>query len=186
MRTSKLIVYALIVFSFLSCKDEKKKEETVEPVAELKETFDVNFNLTISKDDTFQLYYTEDKTLNFSEDKSVKCIVKGGESAQDLLFKLPADVLPTNIRLDFGKNIEQGVIGLNSMKLKYLEKSIDVNFKDPNNTIPRYFYFMDNQIKYDQANSTITILNKEGQNREPLMWSNEFVTDELEKLYKNN
>lgn len=185
MKTNKLLVCALLIFFSISCKDENKKEENVEAVAELKETFDVNFNLVIPKDDTFQLYYTEDKSLNFSEDKSVKIIVKGSENAQDLLFKLPEDVLPTNIRLDFGKNIEQGVIGINSMKLKYIDKSFDVNFKDPNNSIPHYFYFINTQINYNEANSTITILNKEGQNREPLMWSNELVTDELEKLYKN-
>lgn len=185
MKSTKILLSALTILFILSCKNDKKENETVVETEKLPETFNIAFNLTVTKDDVFQLYYTEDGTLNFSDAMSIKTVIKGGETAQDVLFKLPVDVLPTNIRLDFGKNIEQGVIGINSMKLKYIDKSFDVNFKDPNNSIPHYFYFINTQINYNEANSTITILNKEGQNREPLMWSNELVTDELEKLYKN-
>jgi hypothetical protein len=108
MKTKSILVGLFMLLSLVSCKKETDKKEGNQKLAELKETFDVNFNLVVEKDDTFQLYYTEDGTLNFSDDKSIKSELKGSVDAQDVLFKLPADVLPTNIRLDFGDNPEQG------------------------------------------------------------------------------
>ena len=92
MKTKNIIISIFSILTLISCKNESDKKEGDQNQAELKETFDVNFNLTISKDDTFQLYYTEDGTLNFGDDRSVKSVVKGGEAPQDVLFKLPADV----------------------------------------------------------------------------------------------
>jgi hypothetical protein len=151
-------------------------------LAEAKETFDVNFNLLIEKDDTFQLYYTEDGTLNFSDDKSIKSVVKGNTNAQDVLFKLPADVLPSNIRLDFGSNPEQGSVVVNSMKLKYLNNEF-IATKD---LVTQYFYLLNEQVKYDPAKSSIIMFSKAGNVYDPLMWSNQLLSEEMIKLYKNN
>ena len=138
MKTKKIVISIFSILTLISCKNESDKKEGDQNQAELKETFDVNFNLTISKDDTFQLYYTEDGTLNFGDDRSVKSVVKGGEASQDVLFKLPADVLPTNIRLDFGENPEQGNVLVKSMKLKYLNNSYEKTFS-PSDPLSHYF-----------------------------------------------
>ncbi|TAF11736.1 MAG: hypothetical protein EAZ75_01915 [Flavobacteriia bacterium] len=180
MKLQKLIFGCFILFSTLqSCKEDKKEEVGDKP-QELKETFNVNFNLTIPKDDTFQLFFTEDETLNFSDDKSVKIVVKGGEAPQDLLFKLPEDVLPTNIRLDFGQNPEQGNIKVNSMKFKYFDKT----FEAKDSLVSKYFYLLESQVKYDPSTSTISIIKKQGELYDPLMWSNQLLSDEMVKMVK--
>ena len=181
MKTRNILLGLFMMLALVSCKKETENKEGDKKQVELKETFDVNFNLVIGKDDTFQLYYTEDGTLNFSDDKSVKSVVKGNVNAQDVLFKLPADVLPTNIRLDFGDNSEQASVVVNSMKLKYLKNEFNAN-KD---LVTQYFYLLTNQVKYDSATSSIVMLNKPGQVYDPLMWSNQLLSDEMEKLYKN-
>lgn len=185
MKTKNIFLSLLVLFVIASCKNSTEKKGSDENNAELKETFDVSFNLTIPKDDTFQLYYTQDGTLNFSDDKSVKSVVKGNATAQDVLFKLPADVLPTQIRLDFGDNPEQGNIVVKNMKIKYLSKNFDVNF-DAKNLLTHYFYLLDTQVKYDEATSSIIMLKPEGQRYDPQMWSNQFLSDQMGKLYKNN
>ncbi|MFN7044726.1 MAG: hypothetical protein ACK4M1_05980 [Flavobacterium sp.] len=180
MKIQKLIfVCFILVTSLQSCKEDIKEETNAKP-QELKETFNVSFNLAIPKDDTFQLFFTEDGSLNFSDDKSVKIVVKGGETSQDLLFKLPEDVLPTNIRLDFGENPEQGSIKVNSMKFKYFDKT----FEAKDSLVNKYFYLLESQVKYDASTSTILISKKEGELYDPLMWSNQLLSDEMVKMVK--
>ena len=183
MKAKNIVIGIFSILTLISCKNESDKKEGDQNQAELKETFDVNFNLTISKDDTFQLYYTEDGTLNFGDDRSVKSVVKGGETAQDVLFKLPADVLPTNIRLDFGENPEQGNVVVKSMKLKYLNNSYEKTFS-PSDPLSHYFYSIDTQVKLNDATSTAEIVHPKGQTYDPLMWSNQFLSEEMVKIYK--
>lgn len=184
MKLKILFLSILTISFFSSCKNETDKKEGDKNQAELKETFDVGFNLVIPKDDTFTLYYTEDGTLNFSDDRSVKSVVKGSNNPQDLLFKLPADILPTHVRLDFGDNPEQGNITINSMNFKYLNKSYQKVF-GPAEQISHYFYPLDSQIKINDATKTIELLKPKGQAHDPLMWSNQLLSDEIVKLYKN-
>ena len=86
MKTKNFVINLLVLLVLVSCKDEKDNKTVVEDKNEIKETFDVSFNLVIPKDDTFQLYYTEDGSLNFGDDRSVKSVVKGSGQAQDLLL----------------------------------------------------------------------------------------------------
>lgn len=172
----------LIIFSLFSCKNENASGDKNQ--AELKETYNVSFNLVVPKDDTFKLYYTEDGTLNFGDDHAVLCVVKGNENPQELLFKLPADVFPTNVRLDFGDNVDQGDIVVNSMKFNYLKNTFEKAF-GPTEEITHYFYPLESQISIDNATKTVKLLKPAGQNHDPLMWSNQLLSDEMMKLYKN-
>lgn len=175
----KILAIALLTISLVSCKEEKKDPNQGD-ATKLPETFNVAINVTVQKDDTFHLLYTQDGTLNFSDDKSVAAVVKGSPNAQEILFKLPVDVLPTKIRVDFGKNKEQGDIVVNSMKVKYYDKV----FQAGANLVKQYFYFNDFQMTYDDKTSSVKpIVGKDG-SYAPLMWSNELLTDEFEKLVK--
>lgn len=184
MKTKNIVLSILMVLALTSCKNEVEKKEGDKNQVELKETFDVNFNVIVTKDDTFKLYYTEDGTLNFADDRAVLCVIKGSATAQDVLFKLPADVLPTQVRLDFGDNAEQGDLVINSMKFKYLKNVYEKSF-GPNEQITHYFYPLDAQIKIDDATKTVKLLKPSGQIHDPLMWSNQLLSDEMVKLYKN-
>jgi len=178
MKLTKILLSTLMILVIASCKDESK--EAAKDEQKLPETFNVSFNLTVKKDDTFQLYYTEDGTLNFGDALSVKSVVKGSDKPQEVLFKLPVDVLPTNIRLDLGENKEQESIVVNSMKLKYFDKI----FEAKENLVKKYFYLLEAQEKYDEATSTISLVKPAGQPYDPLMWSNEALAVELAKLIK--
>jgi hypothetical protein len=176
-----LVVFSLIILS--SCKNEEKKDEAA-ATTELKETYDIKINLISTKDDTFTLYYTEDGTLNFGDDRSVKSVVKGSDKPQDVLFKLPADVLPSQIRFDFGDNKDQGPIVINNLAASYKGKVFNADFRGNPDGVKRYFYLLDEQVSYDPATSTITPLKPAGKAYDPLMWSNQLLSEELVKVYK--
>jgi len=181
MKTKKPVYIFIILALFIqSCKNDSSKSQDSQEPQELKETFNVSFNLTVPKDDTFQLYYTEDGSLNFSDDNSVKVVIKGSEISQDIIFKLPDNVIPTNIRLDFGDNPEQGSIKVSEMKLKYFDKI----FEAKDSLVSKYFYLLESQVKYEASTSTITIIKKEGQIYDPLMWSNQLLSDEMVNMLK--
>jgi hypothetical protein len=184
MKTKKILLAVLTIFTLASCKNEAETKEAEAQTTELKETFDVSFNLVVAKDDTFTLYYTEDNSLNFGDDRSVRSVVKGSDKPQDVLFKLPADVLPTQIRFDFGDNKEQGGIVMNSLSAKYNGSIFNADFKSSADGVKHFFYLLDEQIGYDAATSTIMPLKPANKGYDPLMWSNQLLSEELVKLYK--
>lgn len=181
MKINKLVFGLFLALLTVACKEFK--EEGKKDAAELAPTFDVSFNLIVPKDDMFQLFYTEDGSIVFGDDRSVRSVIKGSETAQEVIFKLPADVLPTNIRLDFGENPNQGNIVVKSMKLSYINNSYQKVF-GPTEEITHYFYPQDSQIKVDNATGTIQLLKPKGV-YDPLMWSNQLLSEEMVKLYKN-
>lgn len=184
MKVKKLVFGLFLAVVTVACKSDKEsKGEDKKDSTELAPTYDVSFNLVVPKDDTFQLFYTEDGSIVFGDDRSVRSIIKGSDAAQEVIFKLPQDVLPTNIRLDFGDNPEQGNIVVKSMKLSYMNNSFQKAF-GPNEQITHYFYPQETQIKVNEATSTIELLKPKGQAHDPLMWSNELLSEEIVKLYK--
>ena len=174
MKFQKILLASVMFLLLASCKNESK--ETEAKSEKLPETFNVAFNLIVKKDDTFQLYYTEDGTMNFGDALTVKSVIKGSDAPQEVLFKLPVDVLPTNIRLDFGDNKDQENIVINSMRLKYYDKVFEAK------NMKNLFYTVESQTKYDEATSTIILVKTPGQPYDPLMWSNEALGIELKKL----
>lgn len=184
MKVKKIVFGLFLALLTVACKGEKEsKEEDKKDATELAPTYDVSLNMVIPADDTFQLFYTEDGSIVFGDDRSVRSVVKGSDKVQEVIFKLPVDVLPTNIRLDFGDNPEQGNIVIKSMKLSYMNNSYQKVF-GPNEEITHYFYPQEAQIKVDNSTSTIELLKPKGQPHDPLMWSNELLSDEIVKLYK--
>jgi hypothetical protein len=176
MKFQKILLASVMFLLIVSCKNESK--ETEAKSEKLPETFNVAFNLTVKKDDTFTLYYTEDGTMNFGDALTVKSVIKGSDAPQEILFKLPVDVVPTNIRLDFGDNKDQENIVVNSMRLKYFDKV----FEAKTNLVKNLFYTVESQTKYDEATSTVILVKTPGQAYDPLMWSNELLGLELKKL----
>lgn len=184
MKINRLVFGLFLALSIVSCKDNKEtKEEGKAEATELAPTYDVSFTLVVPKDDVLQLFYTEDGSIVFGDDRSVRSVVKGSEAPQEVIFKLPENVLPTNIRLDFGDSPEQGNIVIKSMKFTYTGKIYQKIF-GPNEQISHYFYPQESQIKINDATSTIELLKPKGQPHDPLMWSNELLSEEMVKLYK--
>lgn len=115
----KLFATGCIVslMTFVSCKDDKKTDNQVieEPV----NTFEVTLDVNLKKNDTLHLYYTEDNSINFTEENSLWVSAEGKEQNQNVVFKLPVDVFPSQFRLDMGVNPENERIVLNGITFSY-------------------------------------------------------------------
>ena len=121
----RLTVLLMAILSLASCKDDKKGADTKEAPAAVvdkeNDIFKVSFDLILKKDDNLHLYYTEDGTINFNEKSSVWMPIIGSDKVQTITFKLPKDVLPTALRVDFGfeKNEAQSDVELKAFKMNY-------------------------------------------------------------------
>lgn len=181
MKLTKILSSALIILLLASCKNDGK-EEAKQDETKLPETVSVIFNIVAQKDDVFHLLYTEDSSLNFSGEKSIALRVKGSNQPQDIIFKMPEDIFPTNIRLDMGENKDQGEMTINSIKATYYKSSFE--HKETADFAKKWFYFNDFQLApTDKTNNVKAVVGKDGR-YVPLMWCNEVIRDEFIKLVK--
>lgn len=118
--------------SIISCKNEEKKAEE-NPAVEVKKenpnTFKVILNVIAKKDDSFHLFYSEDNTLNFTEENSVWANFKGSDAAQDIVFEIPEDKLPTLMRIDLNSYQQNESVQINSFKMKYFNSEFKADGK---------------------------------------------------------
>lgn len=138
MKAKKIAMFFLPLIALISCKnDVKTNEEAVTPEVQNKQ-FIVTLDLIIKKNDNIHLYYTEDKSINFKEEQSLWAEIKGENEVQQVVFKLPQDVLPTDFRLDlgYGENVEQTEIVFKNFAINYNNK----NFAASGADIFNYFY----------------------------------------------
>lgn len=162
----------------ISCKNEKSVDDlpiVQEKVAESKVSVTVDMLVTV--DDSFQLFYSEDNTLNFSEDKCVRVNVKGKETTQKIVFELPDDVGFTFLRFDVGENKQQKEMKIENFAIKYYDKK----FEAKGNLFFQYFSAND-QIKIDMDKSTF--ITQGADTHDPVFYPLEPLGVELNKLIK--
>lgn len=179
----KKLVLILGVFSSLfltSCKDESKKEGA-ETLENKKENFSVEFDVTCLKKDDFSVYYTEDNTINFTGEKAVWSGVEGKPESQKIVLDLPEQIIPTNIRFDFGMNKEQDDIILEKFKISYYGKSFEAKGSD----FLKYFIQNDSiKTEIDQAKGTIKFLKNPTKHHVPFYYPHQAILDEVKKITK--
>ena len=181
----KLIFVFLLSVTLFSCKNEEKTNDAADgPVAEQEvdqNLLKVSFDLIVKKDDNMHLYYSEDGSINFNEKQSVWIPVKGSEQTQEVIFKLPENVLPTALRVDFGygKNETQSDVELKSFRLKYYDKIFEV--KDT--MIFNYFY---PNLENTVVPFKTAILQRKAKDQPggPILYPHTPLTVELEKIVK--
>lgn len=183
MKTQKIVTIILMTIALASCKSDKKDDKPAND-SELKKeenSFNVTFNLIVKKDDNFHLYYTEDKSINFNEDQSVWLPIKGSENEQEVKFILPEDIIPTDIRVDFGYGVnkEQSEISLKKFRMNYYDKSFEV--KD--SLIFNYFYPNKDNTILDKTKATLKRVNLE-QTTGPSLYPHITLTEEISKMVK--
>lgn len=179
---SFIAIFALLAFT--SCKkDAEKKEGTTETAITNQEVdknlLKVSFDLIVKKDDNMHLYYTEDGTINFDEKKSIWMPVKGSENVQEVSFKLPENVLPTHLRVDFGygKNEAQSDVELKAFRLKYLDKM----FEAKDTMIFNYFYPNKENTVVPSKTAVLQRKSKDQPNG-PILYPHAPLTEELKKI----
>ena len=183
MKAKNLAVVFLMALAVISCKDEKKTDGAIN-VAEtpiVENGFKVAFDLIAKKDDNFHLYYTEDNTINFTEEKSLWLPFKGSDAEQEVKFVLPEDIIPTNFRVDFGYGVnkEQSDIVLKKFKMKYFDKTFEV--KD--SLIFYYFYPNKDNTILDNTHATLKRI-KSDQATAPSLYPNTPLSEEILKMVK--
>lgn len=184
MNYKNIIGVLLLVFMFVSCKEEKQNTlesselTTTEEVID-KNIFTVTLNITVKKDDSFQIFFKDIEELPFEEENSIFIELKGSEQPQDVVFKLPQDVLPNFLRLDFGTNKEQSEIVINSFKINYLDKV----FESKGNDFFNYFY-SNELIEVNKEKAIVKPITSEKGDYDPIFCSEEGLKTQIELLIK--
>ena len=173
-----LLVCTVILFSCKNDKTENNKEEVNKKVAQ--NIFKVSINVIAKKNDDFCLLYTEDGTINFTQG-SVWLNLKGSENEQQVLFYLPKDAYPTQLRIDFGMNKEQKDITLKSIIFEYNGKKKEIRGND----LGLLFRPDETKCTFDVATGVLKALVKDGQKQSPSFYPQETnLGPELVKLAK--
>lgn len=179
MKTKKILASLFALMVVVACKDNKETEAAETKAAEQpKETFKVAFDLIIKKDDSLQLYYKDETMKDWVFDKCVTTVVKGSDNVQKVEFALPEDMMPTELRFDFGSNKEQEEIQIKNFKMQYFQKSFEA--KD---TL-FYQYFIPNEYIDYNRNQAIAKPKVVNGNYDPFAFSREVLTTQIQNIIK--
>lgn len=155
MKIRALIGLLAISIAF-SCQN-KKDGNNLPEAPEAPHIFKVEMDVKAETADDYALYYTHDNSTNFSENEVIWRGVKGGMQAEKISFDLPEDLLPTNIRVDFGIKKDAKDVTLEKFKISYMDKAIEAKGSE------FLYYFAPNEkvdAVPDMAKGTITFRKK--------------------------
>ena len=179
MKSKNVLFTLLTLVMFVACKNEKNAESEVVSAEKAKETFNVAFDLVIKQDDSLQLYYKDETMKDWAFDKCVTSVIKGSDNVQQVMFSLPEDVLPTELRFDLGSNKSQKEVEIKNFKMKYYEKSFEA--KD---TLFFQYFYPNEQIDYNRAKAIAKPLTAGDKVYDPIFISRPVLTDQINNLYK--
>ena len=176
MKTNFVILATIISLTFISCKNDKKEDVAK---ADEKQNFSIDLDVIAPLDDNFSVYYTEDNTINFNGDKAVWRGVKGQSDTQKVTLDLKEEIIPTNIRIDFGINKDQGDVVLEKFKLSFYGKS----FEAKGSEFFKYFIPNDSvKTEIDTKTGTVKFLKNPKKFFTPFYYPQQAVLDEIKKI----
>ena len=180
MKFKSIVLFLLMGLTLVNCKNDSKSSSTENQQAEApKKGFTVTLDVIVKKDDDFCVLYTEDGTLDFKE--GVWKVVKGSDTQQTIEFELPEDVVPTQLRLEFGISKEQETMIVNGFSMSYLGKTFRASGEN------FYLYFTPDISKtiFDEKKRTVDAVVKNGERQFPSFYPNVGpVSEEISKLVK--
>ena len=124
----KIVLLVLASISLVSCGGDKKKkanDATADQEVVAKGNFSVDINGIYKKDDTIIFYYTQNG-FECTDERAIKQAVVGSDLAQHIIFKLPAEVILENFRINLSNNSGQETVILNAFTIKRNDKSFDI------------------------------------------------------------
>uniref|UniRef100_UPI00404AD860 hypothetical protein n=1 Tax=Flavobacterium sp. TaxID=239 RepID=UPI00404AD860 len=173
---SKNILCLIILFSALfSCKNKSINPDGKGDV------FKVELEIKIRKDEDLILYYKDGKNDWFVDQKAIWVSLNGSENYQKVIFNLPNNILPNDLRLDIGRNKfkNQEPIEIRKLVLIYYENKFEISSKEFNR------FFSGNQfIKYDEIYKYYVLDKDEQGNYDPFFETKAEFFPELIKLIK--
>ncbi|OYQ41556.1 hypothetical protein [Flavobacterium aurantiibacter] len=174
----KLFLSLFLAIFLLACKGEKQTEQVaVEKPVDSKVKIVVD--MIVPKDDSFQIFYTEDGTSVFNEEKSVRVNVKGQPTTQKIVFNFPEDVAFSFLRFDVGENKEQQQMKIENFTVDYFGKKFEAK-----GNLFFQFFAPNEQLTVDMNGSTF-VPKKSGNIHDPIFYPLEPLGVELEKLVKS-
>lgn len=181
MKTKYFFLAVLITTFITSCKKTETKDgsgiKTEKPA--VKENFNVEIDLIAQTKDDFTVYYTEDKTNDFSGEKAIWCGVKGGLTPEKAVFDLPEGVIPTNIRLDFGIKKDHKDVIVQNIKLAFFDRVFNIKGSD----LLNYFIVNDKiQTNVDTTKGTITLKVDPAKNEGTYYYPRQELLDQIAKM----
>ena len=182
MKTKFIAALVLLTVFMSGCKDEKSVDnlDIVKPEV-IDNAFKVTLDVIVKENDDFSLFYTEDGSTDFTRIKPIWISVKGSEASQKVTYSLPEDVIPTQLRLDFGINKNQKDIVLNSVTMSYKGKTKTIGC--PN--LVSFFRADDSKCTFDHVTGKIVAKMIDGNRQYPSLYPHETVLQpEIEKLVK--
>jgi len=163
MTTKHFAATVLALFILVACKKERSADESKEDASQLPRIYEVIVDLVIDTDDDLIIYYKDGQNQWFVEEKAVWRGAIASPTVQQVVFPLPEDIVPNDIRFDIGRN---------DFKEKTLEiKNITLRFRGKEFNIPQdqvMNFFKPNQyIEYNQATKKFTFKKDEEGNFDP-------------------
>jgi hypothetical protein len=171
----KILLLLFVSISVLSCKNKEEAQEV--QIEEKDNSFTITVDMVVKKDDNFQIYYMEDVNEPLDPKNYIDVAVKGSENSQEVVFKLPEDVVPANIRFDLGGNKEQEPIKINSFKMNYFDKKFEAK-----NEAFDFFFGYNQQVTFDKVSSTATMKTQGNEDYDPICIAKPSLHDELKKM----
>lgn len=150
----------ILAICLISCKNDNNKEtkkdeqeivDTKEAVVADENIFKIHLNLTVEKDDIFEVYYTSDSVEEkFSAKKKVRKKITGNSQVQEVVFELPVDVLPYNFRIDLGQNKE-----LSSLMIHHIKLELNGEFIDIDQSLIKSFFAFNQFIEHENGHFSL-------------------------------
>jgi len=178
-----ILVVAFLLVGFASCKNNTEDKTAEEPLEKVDPSFNVDIDIINELDDAFALYYTEDNSINFTEEHAFWTdIQKGSPQVKTVNYKFPEEIIPTDIRLDFGNNKQQKSITLEKLKMSFQGKTFEAKGSD----FLKYFIANDSiKTEIDEAKGSIKFLQNEKGFNPAFYYPNEALISEISKLTGN-
>jgi hypothetical protein len=182
MKTKLIFGLLILTTLFVGCKNEKSVDDLeVKSNEVVDNTFKITLKAIVKKQDDFALFFTQDGSINFFAVKPMWQGVKASETEQDIVFTLPPDSYPTQIRFDLGLKADQGDVIIKGIKMTCKGKVFEANGP----SFFTYFRAAEAQCTADASTGTVkSIVTKDGTRICPSLYPLEALKPELEKLLK--
>ena len=161
MKQIKLFTLLIISLLFFNCDNNKNTNQLV-----------INIDAVIQKNDSINVYYTENKGIGFTDKQSFWTKVIGNKKNQNVQIIFPDTILPKQIRIDFGRNVSQKDIVLNKIDFAYKNKNFSVKGEE--------IYFL---FRVDESNTVIDKLVGSLKRKEPNQATGPSLYPKGDKLY---
>ncbi len=168
--------FALVIIFFQSCNSSPSEDNSNKNE---KDIVQVVIETKFLQNDRIQLFWINNTTDTFNGEQMQNLNIYGKNDMQKLVFDLPKNARPKNVRIDFGgSNPNQPPISIKNITLKYKTDSIDGD-----NGKYETMWNGNGSMKYS-SESLEYVLAPDNGSFDPILIGNEKLIKELTKLLK--